>query len=181
MSTEKLIDSADTAEADAATGRKVIEDIRAAVSHLPRSKAAVPSEPFMIFQDEGQWSPEEIERWGALQDEFRRIGQPQESKMNNRFSDFEAYRAAHGRFSLCGCLVKGGTAIIRHHDDTSVFTINLDSLEVQEHRAEGFFSTTIMIPILVDDMAFMANPEAAEAAVAMQIRAEEKCGFFRPQ
>lgn len=101
--------------------------------------------------------------------------------MNTRFNDIEDYRAEHGSFSLCACLVKGGTSIIRHHDDNSVFTINLDSLEEQEHGAKAFFSAPILIPSLVDDMAFMNNQQAAEATLAQLLRAEESCGFFRPK
>jgi hypothetical protein len=74
------LQTAYTAEAATAIGRQVI-DGRAAVSHWPRSEASVPSQPFMIIQDEGQPSPEEIDRWWKLQDQLRRTGQSQERRM----------------------------------------------------------------------------------------------------
>lgn len=101
--------------------------------------------------------------------------------MSNRITDIEAYKSEHGSCSLCGCLVNSGTALIRHHDDKSVYTINIDSLEEQEHPAEGFFSNVVLIPMLVDDFSFMNDPEGASSLLARQIRAEEACGFFRPQ
>jgi hypothetical protein len=101
--------------------------------------------------------------------------------MHSRFTDVSSYQAVHGNLSLCFCAGRSATAIIRHHDDKVVYTLDLETLEEQEHPAGGFFASVVLMPILVDDLFFMADPEGAQAILDKQFRAEEKCGFFRPK
>lgn len=101
--------------------------------------------------------------------------------MCNRFTDFNAYQSVYGDRSLYLILASSGTEIIRQHDEVTVFTINLETLEEHQYPVDGFFDKVPVMPLIVDDMTFMYNPEGAEAFLSKQIQAEEKCGFFRPK
>lgn len=99
--------------------------------------------------------------------------------MDVRITNIDEYRSAHGDLSLCPCHGPTGTAIIRHQDDEMVYTINLDTLEEEEYTAGCFTSSVFLIPMLVDDVSFLWDPEGSQAILTKQIRAEEKCGFYR--
>lgn len=101
--------------------------------------------------------------------------------MSARFTEVSEYHHVHGKFSLCFCIAPTGTAIIRHHDDEVVYTLDLETLVEHKHPAKEFFESTVLIPILVDDMYFMADPKGAQDLLDKQLRAEEKCGLFRPK
>lgn len=101
--------------------------------------------------------------------------------MSARFTEVSDYRHLHGKLSLCFCIASTGTAIIRHHDDEVVYTLDLETLVEHEHPPAEFFACTALIPILVDDMYFMADPKGAQEQLDKQIRAEEQCGLFRPK
>jgi hypothetical protein len=97
----------DAGGANAALGRQVIEEIRAAASHLPQPEVSAPSGPFLLLQDEGQPSREEVERWGELSEKLRRIGQPQETSVTTKAQFDEAARRLLGEEKYANLLRSG--------------------------------------------------------------------------
>jgi len=92
MASDQSTGPKDVSEGSSALGLQVLREIRAAASHLPQHEQPEPSEPFVLLQDEGQPSHEEIELWGEWTEKFRRVGQSQDSMTTKAQFDEAAQR-----------------------------------------------------------------------------------------